>query len=107
DITKVLSEADINVSRLFLDQSSVETNIFPLMDIGTLQQINNGGVAVNVWDRQTHTQHQLIFENAPSNGYYLRGNWTADFVHRRGLKKGDEIELQWDFNRARFNFRVV
>ena len=52
--------------------------------------------------------YSLVFKRwVFSRSYVFIGNWVKDFVTRRGLRKGDEIGLQWNPFKNAFELSVL
>ncbi|XP_062146077.1 B3 domain-containing protein At2g33720-like [Alnus glutinosa] len=107
-IKKTIETSDLgDLSRLLLARDGVKKHILPQWDANRIESLHEG-VQVCVWDRDTKSEHQLVFKRWPSNGsYVLIGKWKKEFVERRVLNKGDEIGLYWDQTNSRFNFRIL
>lgn len=49
--------------------------------------------------------HSLVFKRCGSvRRYFFIGKWIQDFVKRRNLKTGDEIDIHWDPYKNHFDF---
>jgi hypothetical protein len=107
-IKKTIQTSDIgHLSRLLLAVDGVKKHILPKWDANRNESLHKG-LQVCVWDCDTKSEHQLVFKQWASNGsYVLIGKWKKEFVERRVLNKGDEIELHWDQTNSRFNFRIL
>ncbi|GMY13310.1 putative B3 domain-containing protein At1g78640 [Fagus crenata] len=121
-IKKRIKTSDIgDMSRLLLPADLVKKHILPLWNTERIEKIMGifcqliekikDGVQVGVWDCDTKSEHQLLFQQWAISGscyYVLIGKpWVTEFVKRRGLKKGDEIGLYWDQSNSRFNFSIL
>jgi hypothetical protein len=107
-IKKKIETSDLGyLSRLLLAADGVKKHILPKWDANRIESLHKG-LQVCVWDCDTKSKHQLVFKRWASNGsYVLIGKWKKEFVERRVLNKGDEIELHWDQTNSRFNFRIL
>ncbi|KAI4347784.1 hypothetical protein L6164_008566 [Bauhinia variegata] len=66
------------------------------------------GTAIDIWDMDTTSMHQLVLKKWPSSkSYVFIGKWNQDFVKRRELKKGDKIGFYWDPYYCSFKFFVL
>ncbi|KAL0014375.1 hypothetical protein SO802_001444 [Lithocarpus litseifolius] len=96
--------------RLRLLVVGVKEYILPNWDDECVDRIKiEERVAVTVWDCDTESKHQLVFnkETGTNATYGFIGQWTEEFVSRRGLKKNDEIGLYWDRINLRFCFSIL
>jgi hypothetical protein len=95
---------------IFLHEDLMKKHVLPLWDARLTEKIKDG-VQVGVWDCDTNSEHQLLFQQWAISGssyYVVIGKpWVTEFVKRRGLNKGDEIGLYWDQRNSRFNFSVL
>jgi hypothetical protein len=107
-IKKTIETSDLgHLSRLLLAADGVKKHILPKWDANRTESLRKG-VQVCVWDCDTESEHQLVFKKWASNGsYVLIGKWRKEFVERRFLNKGDQIELHWDQTNSRFIFSVL
>jgi hypothetical protein len=107
-IRKRIECSDIgHLARLLLAADCVKNHIFIRWDAKSIENVENKGVPVAVWDCDTESEHQLLFKKWSSGSYVLIKQWTREFVKRRELKKGDEIGLYWDPNNSRFSFSIL
>ncbi|KAK8569451.1 hypothetical protein V6N13_046504 [Hibiscus sabdariffa] len=106
-IKKKLFVSDVgNMARLMLETESVESHILPHLNADQAARVKEG-VPVIVWDCDTNTQHGLVFKQWNKGANVFIGNWTKEFVKRRGLKHRDEIGLYWDADNSRFKFSLL
>ncbi|XVE87502.1 hypothetical protein DITRI_Ditri18aG0122900 [Diplodiscus trichospermus] len=106
-IRKQLFASDLgNNSRLLLPLELVESHVFPHWNNDQLGRITQG-VPVSVWDCNTNTRHDMVFQQWNKGANVLKANWVKEFVKRRELKVGDEIGLYWDIDNSRFIFSVL
>ncbi|KAH7537421.1 hypothetical protein FEM48_Zijuj03G0090700 [Ziziphus jujuba var. spinosa] len=90
---KSLTPSDIgNLSRLMLKSDWAKKYFLPHLDIKQVE--SRDGVAVKVFDSDTHSEHDLAFKLwQSSNSYILNNGWSREFVKRRKLKAGDQIRM--------------
>ena len=108
-IKKRITDSEIR-GRLRLPAVGVKEHILPNWDKECVDSIKIGErFAVTVWDCDTESKHQLFFnkETGTNATYGFIGQWTEEFVSRRGLKKDDEIGLYWDRINKRFCFSIL
>ena len=108
-IKKVLRDSDLgNLSRLLLAKDLAESFVMPVLSDAAKVEANGKGTQLVIWDVDTSSMHYLTFKLwISSRSYIFGGNWTRDFVKRRGLKKGDEIGFHWDPLKNCFDFSVL
>ncbi|RDX67501.1 putative B3 domain-containing protein, partial [Mucuna pruriens] len=102
-IKKVLQEFDLN-RRLLVTMSMARKFVVPVLRSSDEDIVK--GIVVPIWDVDTKTQHSLLFQKW-SRSYVFTGNWTRDFVMRRGLKRKDVVGFYWDPSNNRFNFSLL
>ncbi|XP_024016547.1 putative B3 domain-containing protein At1g78640 [Eutrema salsugineum] len=106
-IKKILTENDIR-GYFYLNEGDVESHILRyLSEDDQKNKLRQGdGIDVNVYDHDTRTTHRMLLVRSKANHphYRLKYSWYFDFVERRGLKIGDEVELFWD---SKFHIRVL
>ncbi|CAJ2649916.1 hypothetical protein L195_g041309 [Trifolium pratense] len=104
EIKKVLTESDsFGVTcRLLIGKKLAEELVVPVL-VGDVAK----GIEVKIWDCDTNTMYFLTFKKFISGSYGFNGNWTKDFVARRGLKTGDLIGLHWDQYNKCFDFSIL
>ncbi|KAK8331098.1 hypothetical protein V6Z11_A10G052000 [Gossypium hirsutum] len=101
-IKKKLYTSDLgNMSRLILPSELVESRILSHWNTDQLAQIEEG-LPVLIWDCDTRTEHEMKFKRWKNGANVLIKNWITQFVKRRELKQGDEIEEKYD----RFAFPI-
>ncbi|CAJ2673720.1 unnamed protein product [Trifolium pratense] len=109
EIKKVLEKSDVcrTLSRLMLKKELTQEFVIPVV-LGGAKAAEKKGVEVQVWDVDTKSLHSLVFKIWTSaQSHVFNKRWVKDFVHRRELKKGDQIGLHWDQDNGRFNFSVI
>ena len=110
-IKKRIIESEIRGGgRLRLPLVGVKEHILPNWDKECVDSIKIGErFAVTVWDCDTESEHQLFFNKGTRTNatYGFIGQWTEEFVSRRGLKIDDEIGLYWDRINLRFCFSIL
>ncbi|KAF8089669.1 hypothetical protein N665_0500s0033 [Sinapis alba] len=113
DITKPLTYSDVgnNQTRLMIPKDDAVTHILDyLTDEERLmvEDGNNQGLRMNVYDSDTNSIHQLCFKKWHSSGSYVFiNNWNKQFVIRRDLEAGDLIGLFWNNYARRLHFRLL
>lgn len=112
EIKKPLTTSDVgSQTRLIIPKESVIEHIlkyFTKEEIRMVEDEDNPGLRINVFDSDSKTTHQLCFKRWKSTGsYVLNNNWNKDFVLRKNLRAGDNIGLFWNPYASRLHFCVL
>lgn len=109
-IQKRLAASDLGYcARLLIPIDSVRNHVLPYLGDKFVKRLESeAGFEVTIQDCDTNTSHRLIFKRwSSTKSYIFNGDWTGEFVHRRGLKAKDVIGLYWDPSKAVFMFSLL
>lgn len=100
-----LTAEDVSSERYFLDleKGAVEEHIGKYWSPMIIKRATIDDIKVLMKDLDTNTQHQVNFRYYKHlDSYFLQGHWRMNFIERRMLKAGDEIEIGFFSNQLCF-----
>lgn len=108
-IKKVLEKSDLgNNRRLLVSKELAKEFVIPYLAGGAEAAKEKEGVEVRILDIDDNILHSLSFKIWTSvQSCVFTKRWIKEFVHRRNLKKGDDIGLRWNEQSHQFEFSVL